>query len=197
MRTTTVGLLSACFLVACSGERRPADSPEHADAEQTYTNTDRIDEIESSSVVPVSGDNWETASQSGSDPARTPNTSAGFTDDDDRSPSSSAAGQRRDNESGTHSSGGAVAQDDSDEGLTPPDQLENKSDLEITQQIRQSVMDDDSLSFTAKNAKIITRDGRVTLKGTVESEQERTAIVEAARKVAGANNVDNQLQVSK
>src|SRR5690606_23530384 len=86
--------------------------------------------------------------------------------------------------------GDAVAQPQGEAGLTPPDQLENSSDLEITQRIREAVMSDDGLSFTAKNAKIITRNGQVTLNGTVESEQERAAIAAAATRVVGANNVN-------
>lgn len=80
--------------------------------------------------------------------------------------------------------------------LTPLDQGENESDLKVTQQIRQAVMADDSLSFTAKNVKIITMKGKVTLRGPVKTAAERSSIEGAARKVAGANMVDNQLEVA-
>jgi hyperosmotically inducible protein len=79
--------------------------------------------------------------------------------------------------------------------LTPRDQQENERDLTITQNIRKAVMADDTLSFTAKNAKIITKDGVVTLKGPVKDEHERRAIEAAAAAVAGANNVSNQLEI--
>lgn len=85
--------------------------------------------------------------------------------------------------------------DTSSAALTPMDQNNNQTDLKITQQIRQAVMADGSLSFTAKNVKIITQNGKVTLRGPVNSAAERTAIEAAARKVAGANQVDNQLEV--
>jgi hyperosmotically inducible periplasmic protein len=81
--------------------------------------------------------------------------------------------------------------------LTPLDQRENESDLEITQRIRQAVMADDSLSFTAKNVKIITAGGKVTLRGPVKTDAERSAIEAAARKVAGQSRVDNQIEVKK
>lgn len=81
--------------------------------------------------------------------------------------------------------------------LTPMDQNNNQTDLKITQQIRQAVMADGSLSFTAKNVKIITQNGKVTLRGPVNSAQERDAIDAAARKVAGTAQVDNQLEVKK
>jgi hyperosmotically inducible protein len=81
--------------------------------------------------------------------------------------------------------------------LTPMDQSNSEGDLKITQQIRQAVMADGSLSFTAKNVKIITQKGRVTLRGPVKTEQERSAIDAAARKVAGTTEVDNQIEVKK
>jgi hyperosmotically inducible protein len=80
---------------------------------------------------------------------------------------------------------------------TPGDQGNNATDLKITQQIRQAVMADGALSFTAKNVKIITQNGKVTLRGPVKSEDERSRIDAAARKVAGAVQVDNQLEVKK
>lgn len=81
--------------------------------------------------------------------------------------------------------------------LTSGDQGNNETDLKITQQIRQAVMADGSLSFTAKNVKIITQGGKVTLRGPVNTAQERSAIEAAARKVAGATQVDNQIEVKK
>ena len=81
--------------------------------------------------------------------------------------------------------------------LTPMDQNNNQVDLKITQQIRQAVMADSSLSFTAKNVKIITQNGHVTLRGPVNTEKERGAIEAAARRVAGAVEVDNQIEVKK
>lgn len=81
--------------------------------------------------------------------------------------------------------------------LTPMDQRNNETDLKVTQQIRQAVMADDSLSFTAKNVKIITQNGKVTLRGPVKTAEERNAIEAAARKVAGVTQVDNQIEVKK
>jgi osmotically-inducible protein OsmY len=80
---------------------------------------------------------------------------------------------------------------------TPMDQGNNETDLKITQQVRQAVMADGSLSFTAKNVKIITQAGKVTLRGPVKSTAERDAIEAAARKVAGVTQVDNQIEVKK
>jgi len=82
--------------------------------------------------------------------------------------------------------------------LTPMDQGSSASDRNITQQIRKALMNDKSLSFTAKNVKIITIDGKVTLRGPVKSEAERSAIEAAARRAAGdGSRVDSQLEISK
>jgi osmotically-inducible protein OsmY len=90
-----------------------------------------------------------------------------------------------------------VNERDRNDTLTPVDQNNNQTDLKITQQIRQAVMGDGSLSFTAKNVKIITQNGKVTLRGPVKTVEERNAIEAAARKVAGATQVDNQIEVKK
>jgi len=78
------------------------------------------------------------------------------------------------------------------------DQGSSESDRKITRDIRQAVMSDSSLSFTAKNVKIITRDGKVTLRGSVKSAAERTAIEAAARRVVGNGAlVESQLEVAQ
>ena len=81
--------------------------------------------------------------------------------------------------------------------LTPMDQGSSEADRARTQQIRQAVMRDKALSFTAKNVKIITINGKVTLRGPVKTEAERAAIEADARGVAGGEQVDSQLEISK
>ena len=78
---------------------------------------------------------------------------------------------------------------------TPLDQNENKADIAITADIRQQVVDT-KMSVKAQNVKIITQDGKVTLRGPVDTAAEKTRIEEIARTVAGVNNVDNQLEVN-
>lgn len=80
---------------------------------------------------------------------------------------------------------------------TPMDQSNSQSDLDVTQQIRKAVMADDSLSFSAKNVKIVTSNGKVTLRGVVNSDDERKTIAGEARRVAGDANVDDQIEVKK
>jgi hyperosmotically inducible protein len=90
---------------------------------------------------------------------------------------------------------GVNERDRGNQTLTPGDQGNSESDLEITRRIRETVVDDDALSFTAKNVKIITVDGRVTLRGPVRNQAERTNIEKKALAVAGAGQVVNQLEI--
>jgi len=77
---------------------------------------------------------------------------------------------------------------------TPIDQNENKADIDITANIRKQVVDT-KMSVNAQNVKIITQDGRVTLRGPVKSEEEKKQIEDIAHSVAGADKVDSQLEV--
>lgn len=81
-------------------------------------------------------------------------------------------------------------------GVTAEQQKENKTDREITRQIRRAVVKDKSLSVKAHNVKIITKDGQVTLKGPVKSEDEKKAVEKAAAGVAGKGKVTNELEVA-
>ena len=78
--------------------------------------------------------------------------------------------------------------------LTPEDQKETKKDIKITAKIRKAVVRDKSLSVNAKNVKIITRNGVVTLRGPVESEAESMKLQDIAKKMLGVVRVDNQLE---
>ena len=78
---------------------------------------------------------------------------------------------------------------------TAEKQSNSKDDLALTQQVRQAVMKDGSLSMNAKNVKIIAQDGKITLKGPVDSQQEKDTIGTEAGEIAGKDKVDNQLEV--
>lgn len=72
----------------------------------------------------------------------------------------------------------------------------NPADRAITQKIRKAVHDDKSLSTYAHNIKIVTQDGKVTLRGPVRSEDEKSNLQAKAAEVAGQDNVTNQLEVA-
>ena len=91
----------------------------------------------------------------------------------------------------------AVNKRDRDSDLkTPIDQNENKVDIGITADIRKRVVDT-KMSINAQNVKIITQDGKVTLRGPVKTADEKKQIEEMARSVAGESNVDSQLEVEQ
>jgi hyperosmotically inducible protein len=84
--------------------------------------------------------------------------------------------------------------DRSDVAKTPIDQNENQKDIDITANIRKRVVDT-KMSVNAQNVKIITQEGKVTLRGPVKSEDEKAQIEKLAHEIAGPANVDNQLEV--
>jgi osmotically-inducible protein OsmY len=79
---------------------------------------------------------------------------------------------------------------------TPIDQNENQADVNTTAKIRQRVLDVNDLSINGRNVKIMTADGKVTLRGPVNSTEEKESIGKIAQEVAGEGNVDNQLEVT-
>jgi len=87
---------------------------------------------------------------------------------------------------------------DTQNGLpTPEDQGESNQDLALTREIRRSLVNDASLSTNAKNIKIITINGKVTLRGPVASLTEKESIIKKTRQIAGVKNVRSDLEVSK
>jgi osmotically-inducible protein OsmY len=85
--------------------------------------------------------------------------------------------------------------DKSRDTLTPVDQSNKPDDLKISRELRQSIVKDHDMSTDAKNIKIITIDGRVTLRGPVSTEQEKTTIAARAADIAGPANVHDELEV--
>lgn len=79
---------------------------------------------------------------------------------------------------------------------TADQQKMNPADRTLTQKIRKAIHQDSSLSTYAHNIKIIAQDGKVTLRGPVRSEDEKTSIEAKAVAVAGQGNVTNQLEVA-
>lgn len=84
--------------------------------------------------------------------------------------------------------------DRKDQTLTPLDQGKSTADIDSTARIRKAVRAEKGLSVNAQNVKIITVNGRVTLRGVVNTEQEKRRIGEIAASIA-TSGVDNQLEV--
>jgi hyperosmotically inducible protein len=78
---------------------------------------------------------------------------------------------------------------------TADQQKLDRSDRDITRQIRQSVVKDKSLSTYAHNIKIISQNGMVTLRGPVRSDEEKRAIEADAAAVVGQDKVTSEIEV--
>jgi hyperosmotically inducible periplasmic protein len=78
--------------------------------------------------------------------------------------------------------------------ITAGAQGQGKSDVDVTADIRRRIMNG-NLSITAQNVKVICQNGKVTLRGPVNTQEEKDSIGGMANDVAGADNVDNELEI--
>jgi osmotically-inducible protein OsmY len=106
---------------------------------------------------------------------------AGFAADDKKVDPDNTAKNERDRSGGTMTSG---------------DQSNSSADLKTTQAIRQALMKDPELSMTAKNIKVVTSNGHVTLRGPVKTAQEKSKIDQLAKSAAGGAQIEDQLEVT-
>jgi hypothetical protein len=81
--------------------------------------------------------------------------------------------------------------------LTPLDQGSSEADVNAARAIRKAILDQEGLSVNARNVKVIVRDGRVTLRGPVNSEAEKRRIADIAGQTVQAQNVVNDLEVKR
>jgi hyperosmotically inducible periplasmic protein len=91
---------------------------------------------------------------------------------------------------------GKNTRDRDDQSQTATDQSNDPADIKLAADIRKMVVNDGSLSTMAKNVKIITTDGVVTLRGPVETQKEKAAI-ESHAEHAGAKKITNELEIKK
>jgi hypothetical protein len=85
--------------------------------------------------------------------------------------------------------------DRDDRTLTPIAQGDSKADLDTAAQIRKEISDGKDMSVNARNVKILTNKGHVTLRGPVNTAEEKRLIGEIANRIARSENVDNELEV--
>ena len=82
-----------------------------------------------------------------------------------------------------------------DQSVTADKQSNSKEDVHTSAQIRKAIMADKDLLTYAHNIKIVTRNGTVTLKGPVNSEDEKQKIEADAATVVSSQNIVDQLTV--
>jgi osmotically-inducible protein OsmY len=127
----------------------------------------------------------------GCGPSDSSNTSSGASSESDTSGNISSSGDATTTNAPDNT--GVNVRDRADAALTPLDQGGSEADRGLTASIRQ-IVTQDQFSTDAKNIKIITENGKVTLRGPVKDAQERQAIESAVKKVSGVSAVDNQLE---
>ena len=86
-------------------------------------------------------------------------------------------------------------QDKKDRPLTAQDQGNSEADREATASIRREIVSRDDLSFSAKNVRVITRDGKITLAGQVASMQEKETLMKIARDESDQEQITDRLTV--
>ena len=85
--------------------------------------------------------------------------------------------------------------DRSSSTVTPVDQPNDKADVKLAAAVRRAIVKDKSLSMTAHNVKLVAVGGVVTLRGPVESADEKARLESLVQGVSGVSRVDSQLDV--
>lgn len=80
---------------------------------------------------------------------------------------------------------------------TADNQTNAKDDRQITAKIRKALVAEKDLSTYAHNVKIVTVNGEVTLKGPVQTEDEKQKVVSVASSIVPAEKIINDLTVKQ
>jgi hyperosmotically inducible protein len=103
---------------------------------------------------------------------------------------------RADHNRASRTNTGINVRDRDSAAKTSFDQNENNGDIAITADIRKQIVATE-MSTNAHNVKIMTQNGKVTLRGPVTTAEEKQQVENIALGVAGAGNVDSQLEVDR
>lgn len=82
------------------------------------------------------------------------------------------------------------------ESPTPQVQSQTKSDIATVQSIRKALVNDKSLSTSAKNVKVVVINGTVTLRGVVANAEEKAKVASAAKQYANDSKVLDELEIN-
>lgn len=198
MKTCISIVIAAAFAAACGGaDDRPASSPTTAstygtsptnETSHTTTSSTPASTYDSRPSDPVPATPMPATRSATSSPApAAPATPPGpaVANDPGAADHTKSADNTKNNDRDRHGA------------LTATDQGNSGDETKITAAIRRGIVADKSLSFGAKNAKVITVGSKVTLRGPVKSEQEKATIEAIAKQATGVTAVDNQLEVKK
>jgi len=96
----------------------------------------------------------------------------------------------------SHTKPDNTRQNKKNQDMTADRSTNSASDRELTRKIRKAIVDDKTLSSYAHNVKIVTKDGMVTLRGPVRTEDEKKMVEAKASEVAGSGKVTNDITVA-
>ena len=115
-----------------------------------------------------------------------------------KQPSQSPVDRKKQDESSSVPAGREAAgtSDQREARITPLDQSEAAGDVETTRRIRQAIMQDESLSFRAKNVTIVTNGDRVVLTGRVNTRAEADRIKDIAQSVT-PHHIEDRLDIHR
>jgi uncharacterized protein YrrD len=88
-----------------------------------------------------------------------------------------------------------IGRNEDNQTASPLEQGSSQADRDITAQIHTEINADKDMSVNARNVQVATIDGRVTLRGSVNTAGEKRLIGEIANRIAHDGNVDNQIEV--
>lgn len=74
-------------------------------------------------------------------------------------------------------------------------QSNEQQDVHLSANIRQAILSEKNMSVNAQNVKIITIGDKVTLRGPVDSENERSRVLEIAKSAAGGKSVTDEMEL--
>ncbi len=75
--------------------------------------------------------------------------------------------------------------------------FETQSDKSLSTQIQQALQNNPQFSDAVKDIKIKSVNGRVTLEGKLNSEEEIKNVIDQVNRIAGVQSIDNKLQLEK
>lgn len=77
------------------------------------------------------------------------------------------------------------------------DDAKTDADKQIISRIRTALRADKVAAAESRDVRIIAKDGKVTLEGTVASQEAKDGIARVSRKIAGATRVDDEVKVAE
>jgi len=71
----------------------------------------------------------------------------------------------------------------------------SESDNQLMNEIHRALNDDHSISGRGRSVKVLTQNGNVLLRGSVNTNEERREVEKCVQKVAGVRHIDNEIDV--